>query len=922
MTAIVFYSSNENVISIDPVSFTVTALAEGEARIFAESIDGESYTVCSVTVGDLASKDVSVMKSGSDFLGLSQKEQKKITARSLTRYLDFIADSSLDESGYGLLSDRTFDLIGGVKPGTENEQSELARSLGIDSDPLPDLNSVTLVGTVSQILSYVKNNNDLIEIFDLGSAWIIDPIEEDFSSEVVQKTMNLKGNVENLTKVSVAHKLGLTGKGRIIAVIDTGIVSSHEQFKGRVIREACFSTKNDTHGSVCRDGATGAGSANPSSAIKKIAFNHGAHVAGIMAGRDGIAPSAKIVAINGASEQRWTCTSKEERNTYRCSNNSNQCCAAKFTASNQGKSYQYLLDLVNKEGLKIDAVNMSYGGGKYANVCDEVEKWRKSYFTKLIAAGILPIAAAGNESYNDGISAPACISNAYAVAALANKKNPTLASFSNFNKLVDIAAPGTDIYSALAIQVNSSWKPTCTTNCYGYKSGTSMATPMVTGAVAIVKQLYPGKSAMDTGNFLKVLANKSVNTRGSVRMNVKKPVLTFSTILSRFSIPDANVTASGQTITLTFDRIKMPSRYTVKVIDLVSKKEVPFVQKTEHKGTKTTLTLTGNGEFRADRAYRIEISRFIKGQKNPAKVVKYAGPTPVVTSLTAAPRNNGVDINVYMDRTKKNSGVLYRIFDSATRKLVKQINVKNGSQAQSVTGLKNGNKYFVTAALYRTAKIGKNSYTLWGAESEPVYFVPLSVPYGCKLSWPVKEPSFYISCAADPASRGIAVFYRDFSDPEAKIMRACVSDKGQFHCEYKHPSIDRLHGAYQFFIMKMVDDPSKPDWLRFGPSVVINRDHDPEKSKGPEKPLVYLDENEKRATISTAATESDGITVLKQDGYGLVSPFCDSAARACSANDTNPTEQISFLVFRWSRGSDGKKTYSSSLYVNNKWSSN
>ena len=150
-----WYVTDEDVISIDPLTDTVTALAAGEARILAESFDGFSYAVCTVTVGGSAPKDAAVMKSGSEFFGLSAKDLKKISAESLNRYLDFIADSALDESSYQAVSARWFDVLAAVKPGKEEAQSLRAAQCGVDdSEPLRELNAVTLTGSLDSILKY------------------------------------------------------------------------------------------------------------------------------------------------------------------------------------------------------------------------------------------------------------------------------------------------------------------------------------------------------------------------------------------------------------------------------------------------------------------------------------------------------------------------------------------------------------------------------------------------------------------------------------------------------------------------------------------------------------------------------------------------------------------------------------------------
>lgn len=100
--------------------------------------------------------------------------------------------------------------------------------------------------------------------------------------------------------------------------------------------------------------------------------------------------------------------------------------------------------------------------------------------------GILFIAAAGNDgSDNDATpSYPAnyAIDNIISVAA--NDHNDGLASFSNWGKtMVDVSAPGVDIYSTMP------------GNRYGKMSGTSMATPHVSGVAALVWSAFPNATA-------------------------------------------------------------------------------------------------------------------------------------------------------------------------------------------------------------------------------------------------------------------------------------------------------------------------------------------------------------------------------------------------------------------------------------------
>ena len=71
-----WYSSDESVIRIDGLSFTVTALAPGNAVIYAESLDSVSHAVCSVQVSGAVGKDAADLISGGRGAGPAQRNGK------------------------------------------------------------------------------------------------------------------------------------------------------------------------------------------------------------------------------------------------------------------------------------------------------------------------------------------------------------------------------------------------------------------------------------------------------------------------------------------------------------------------------------------------------------------------------------------------------------------------------------------------------------------------------------------------------------------------------------------------------------------------------------------------------------------------------------------------------------------------------
>ncbi|WP_328782357.1 proprotein convertase P-domain-containing protein [Streptomyces canus] len=289
---------------------------------------------------------------------------------------------------------------------------------------------------------------------------------------------------ESIPVIGADHaiKAGKTGKGSAIAVIDTGVATNHPFLAGRVVSEACFSPIDAAYGatSLCGNGAAtqeGSGAANSAAGACATmeGCEHGTHVAGIAAGdgtgiagapATGVAPDADIVAMQVFS--------KFDSAKY-CGTAAATPCVRSFTSA-QIAALEKVWQL-KQGGTPIVAANLSLGSASYTSAC--TKDARKTAIDKLFDAGVATVVAAGNNGLATAVNAPACVPNAVSVGATTD--DDEIASFSNRGPLLDLFAPGNGIISSVP------------GGGYDSLSGTSMATPHVTGALAVLRQAYPAE---------------------------------------------------------------------------------------------------------------------------------------------------------------------------------------------------------------------------------------------------------------------------------------------------------------------------------------------------------------------------------------------------------------------------------------------
>ena len=264
---------------------------------------------------------------------------------------------------------------------------------------------------------------------------------------------------------------GWDGAGSAVVILDTGVESSHPFLGGRVVAEACFSSGHD-----CPENKStrlGPGSAVPCD-YATLCY-HGTHVAGIVAGRKpeghGVAPGASLIAIQIGSEDTTGagCSPSSPCVTLW---DSDAIAALNYVAATLSGSWN------------IASVNMSFGSTttwSSESACDSANSAFGIAASAVRALGIAPVAAAGNGSVTTGIASPACLPSVIAVGASFDNADAVW-SKSNSGPPLDLLAPGANIYSSV---LGGSYMTT---------TGTSMASPHVAGAFAVLNQADPTAS--------------------------------------------------------------------------------------------------------------------------------------------------------------------------------------------------------------------------------------------------------------------------------------------------------------------------------------------------------------------------------------------------------------------------------------------
>ncbi len=188
-------------------------------------------------------------------------------------------------------------------------------------------------------------------------------------------------------------------------------------------------------------------------------------------------------------------------------------------------------------------INNSWGGPSYSQVVHDAIEYAHS-------KNVVIVAAAGNSNIDVGLFSPASEEKVITVAA--TDSNDQKASFSNYGSKIDVAAPGVDILSTRASgDTLCAPRGTIVGTNYCRLSGTSMATPHVSGLAALILSKHPEFTNEDVRQVLRISADDlgspgfDINF-GRGRINAAKALAVTSVLNVAITSPSSGYDFTGK----------------------------------------------------------------------------------------------------------------------------------------------------------------------------------------------------------------------------------------------------------------------------------------------------------------------------------------------------------------------------------------
>jgi len=311
------------------------------------------------------------------------------------------------------------------------------------------------------------------------------------------------------------HDLGVTGTGRLVAILDSGVDSDHPDITDAILHVHAihFLEQGKDVGPGAEDG-----------------HGHGTNVTGIVASRGsvaplGIAPGSSVLPIKVLDDNNrgW------------------------FSDWAAGLDHAVFLH-EEDNGVDIDVINMSLASNsRFSGVCDDAHDAIRRAVDAARELGITIFAASGNSGSTTSMSLPACMSATFSVGSVFDTLPDRISRFTNRNALLDILAPGETILSTGLSGGTSSI------------AGTSQATPHCAALACLLLEIEPGltpEAILDVLQRTGVPVFDELTRRSYSRIDAFAAVA--SLILGRVEGLACRYEASSRSVVATWDSLAGP----------------------------------------------------------------------------------------------------------------------------------------------------------------------------------------------------------------------------------------------------------------------------------------------------------------------------------------------------------------------------
>jgi len=532
------------------------------------------------------------------------------------------------------------------------------------------------------------------------------------------------------------------GTGVKAYIVDSGVNASHPVFSSRVLSGWSYRSRtSDPTGAALTsyNNAIAAYNSNPATGINPCAYDsrvhqfvpstvdgtredgdvgrvdndgHGTHVAGTIGGSTtGVAKAVSIVPVRVLDS----------------------CGAGTTTMVLSGLNWILADHQVGEKAV----VNMSIGFESTATSIDTAIK-------NLLAEGIVVVAASGNDGGSACGITPAGTQGTISVGA--SNYLDSESSFSNFGECVDIFAPGSSIVSSWPKYLSS-------TNTYVGESGTSMAAPHVSGAVARYLQSATVTAATptDAWNWLKTNATcNAITYYKSSAMDTSRTALAKTpnrllAVEAPATVPCApngvTATVANKSSVVTWEELPAGNGSAITAYTATA---TPG-GKTCSVSTGTTCTITG---LVNNTAYSFSVAATNGsgvGASSTAVSGTPTGPPSAVTSLVAATQKNALDVS-WVQAEGDGAGITYTA--TATPGGGTCTSAETSITSCTITGLVNGTNYTVSV-------IGTNTYGTGtattatgladGVPDVPVSSMSVTGSKSVTVAWPAVTSSINVT---------------------------------------------------------------------------------------------------------------------------------------------------------------------------------